>query len=66
MEITTETHDDRWEYEFLTDVLRWLESHDSEFRNARIEDSGIALFDTYDQVDRQFHSLYVLREWLGY
>lgn len=66
MDKNTETHDERWNYHFLTDVLRWLNTHDSEFTGARIQDSGIALYDTYDQVDRQFHSLKDLREWLGY
>jgi hypothetical protein len=66
MEINTETHDERWEYQFLSDVLRWLRSHDSEFRNARISGDSIKLFDTFDNVERKFHSLNDLREWLGY
>jgi len=66
MEINTDTHDERWQYQFLSDVLRWLKSHDSEFRDARISGDSIKLFDTFDNIERQFHSLNDLREWLGY
>ena len=61
-----ESHDERWQYKFLKDVLRWLESHESEYRNARIQNSGIALYDTYENRELEFHSLRDLKNWLGY
>jgi len=60
------SHDERWNYNFLVDVLKWLNGHDSEFENARIENDAIVLFDTFDNKELTFHSLRGLKNWLGY
>ena len=60
--------DERWEYCSLNRVLNWLNQHDSEFINARInwENISIELFDTYENRRREFLAFEDLKNWLGY